>query len=62
MNLFESLNKVFKKMESEEHPHLRSLLSGAFSGAAAKAIVYPLDLGKKRLQVKGFQPRHHYHG
>ena len=60
--LYNILVDAFKKLESEEHLHLRSLLSGAFSGATAKAIVYPLDLGKKRLQVKGFQPRHQYHG
>nr|CAD7571829.1 unnamed protein product [Timema californicum] len=32
-----------------------SLVSGSMAGFCAKAVVYPLDLAKKRLQVQGFE-------
>ncbi len=31
---------------------LTSLASGALSGCAAKTLVYPLDVAKKRMQVQ----------
>lgn len=41
---------------------IRSLTCGAIAGAVAKTLVYPLDLGKKRMQVKGFSQKHQYKG
>ncbi|OQV12197.1 Mitochondrial thiamine pyrophosphate carrier [Hypsibius exemplaris] len=34
---------------------VESLVSGFVAGAAAKTLVHPLDVAKKRLQVQGFQ-------
>lgn len=41
---------------------LKSLTCGAVAGAFAKTLVYPLDLGKKRMQLQGFCNRHQYKG
>ena len=41
---------------------VKSLTCGAVAGAFAKTLVYPLDLGKKRMQLQGFCNRHQYKG
>ena len=41
---------------------MRSLICGAVAGGVAKTLVYPLDLGKKRLQTQGFSDSHQYKG
>lgn len=37
-----------------EIPALITFFNGAMSGLVAKAMVYPLDLAKKRMQIQGF--------
>lgn len=37
-----------------EIPALVTLLNGAIAGLVSKAVVYPLDLAKKRMQIQGF--------
>ena len=49
-------------IEERKSAGLKSLACGAVAGALAKTIVYPLDLGKKRMQLTGFCNRHQYKG
>lgn len=51
-----------KNWEGKNHTGIRSLVCGAVAGATAKTLVYPLDLGKKRLQSQGFMNQHQYKG
>lgn len=48
-------NQPSESSETKELPRVVSLLSGSISGLAAKTTVYPLDLIKKRLAVRGFE-------
>ncbi|CAH8648662.1 unnamed protein product [Dicrocoelium dendriticum] len=50
-----SLNRSPDNPNSNELPRIVSLLSGSISGLAAKTTVYPLDLIKKRLAIRGFE-------
>ena len=70
-HVFDNLPKKGIKMNFQENLYsdelgkslgVRSLLCGAVAGAAAKTLVYPLDLGKKRMQVHGFHHQHVYKG
>jgi len=59
---YKFLINVFDRNELGKSLGVRSLLCGAVAGAAAKTLVYPLDLGKKRMQVHGFHHQHVYTG
>ena len=59
---YKFLINVFDRNELGKSLGVRSLLCGAVAGAAAKTLVYPLDLGKKRMQVHGFHHQHVYKG
>nr|CAD7261717.1 unnamed protein product [Timema shepardi] len=61
-NLFKGLWKSLNHLPSEDSTKhsgqvsvVGSLVSGSMAGFCAKAVVYPLDLAKKRLQVQGFE-------
>jgi solute carrier family 25 thiamine pyrophosphate transporter 19 len=59
---YKFLINVFDRNELGKSLGVRSLLCGAMAGAVAKTLVYPLDLGKKRMQVHGFHRQHIYNG
>ncbi|CAG0919223.1 unnamed protein product, partial [Notodromas monacha] len=44
-----------KSDQGREKTVLRTLLSGGLSGMAAKSLVYPLDVAKKRMQIQNME-------
>lgn len=45
---------IFGLHSKSEIPALMTFFNGAMAGLIAKAVVYPLDLAKKRMQIQGF--------
>lgn len=50
------------KFSSSTQGKVQSLTCGSLAGIAAKTIVYPLDLAKKRLEVQGFEDARRHFG
>ena len=60
-----SLYKLFIDLSENyfgDNSGMQSLICGGASGTIAKTLVYPLDFGKKRLQVQGFNNMPTYRG
>ncbi|XP_046445109.1 mitochondrial thiamine pyrophosphate carrier-like isoform X2 [Daphnia pulex] len=60
--MYKFLVEIYDQAMEEKSAGLKSLTCGAVAGAFAKTLVYPLDLGKKRMQLQGFCDRHQYKG
>lgn len=54
--------KYFLHFLHRDIPAVVSLLNGALAGLISKALVYPLDLTKKRLQIQGFSEHRRNYG
>uniref|UniRef100_A0A0N5APE0 Mitochondrial thiamine pyrophosphate carrier n=1 Tax=Syphacia muris TaxID=451379 RepID=A0A0N5APE0_9BILA len=53
-SLFNWFSGIWENLTGKEETQ-GALISGALSGAAAKTILYPLDMVRHRLQLRGFQ-------
>ncbi|XP_057375395.1 mitochondrial thiamine pyrophosphate carrier-like [Daphnia carinata] len=60
--IYKFLIEMYEEAIDGKGAGLKSLTCGAVAGAVAKTLVYPLDLGKKRMQLQGFCNRHQYKG
>lgn len=60
--IYKFLVQINSKPFESNNASVKSLVCGAVAGAVAKTVVYPLDLGKKRMQLQGFSRNHNYKG
>ncbi len=60
--MYKFLVEMYDQAIEGKSAGVKSLSCGAVAGAVAKTLVYPLDLGKKRMQLQGFCNRHQYKG
>lgn len=60
--IYKFLIGLYNQSFGDNGAGIKSLTCGAVAGAVGKTLVYPLDLGKKRMQIQGFCHKHQYKG